>query len=182
MKYWSKSALSIYKYLSTMSSTIDKLILDMGKNSNNALLQKYHSTYFQASKIIELIDRKRKMINLKIAVEDTLSRMDKTGRRILTLVFIDGVKSELVAQMLNMSIRTFFRKKNMALSDFALILREIGYDEEFFSSEYLQEKWFVSVYDDCISKTAEQDGINKLLLKKVFSELSKINYAYNTYI
>ena len=56
MKYWSRSALSIYKYLSTMVSTIDKIIMDIGKNSNSAMLQKFQSTYYQASKIIELMD------------------------------------------------------------------------------------------------------------------------------
>ena len=92
MKYWSRSVLSIYKYLETMSNTIDKLVIDMGKNSNSPILQKFQSTYCQASKIIELIDRKRKMINLKVAVEETLNKLDKTHKRILMLVFVDGLR------------------------------------------------------------------------------------------
>ena len=31
MKYWSKSSLSIYKYLETMSKTLDKIVLNTGK-------------------------------------------------------------------------------------------------------------------------------------------------------
>lgn len=118
MKYWSKSALSIYKYLPTMVNTLDKIIMNTGKSSHNSILQKYQSTYCQASKIIELIDRKRKMINLKIAVEDTLNKLDRNSKRLLTLIFIDGAKSEVVAEMLGMSIRTFFRKKSRLLMNF----------------------------------------------------------------
>lgn len=73
MKYWSKSALSLYRYLETMSNTIDKIVISTGTNSNSSLLQKYQSTYYQAGKMIELAERKRKMINLKVAVEIRLS-------------------------------------------------------------------------------------------------------------
>ena len=59
MKYWSKSVLYVYKYLSTMTNTIDKLVLDMGKSSNSAMINNYQSTFSQANRIIELMDRKR---------------------------------------------------------------------------------------------------------------------------
>ena len=183
MKYWSKSALSIYRYLSTMSNTIDKIVLDMGKGSNCSTSQKYHSTYYQASKIIELMDRKRKMINLKIAVEDAISKMDKTNRRIMTLVFVDGAKSELIAQLLGVSLRTFFRKKLNALKEFTALLHEMGYDEGFFESEYFGERWFMAVYNECVYKGCEnEDTMDKYLVKRVFNEVSKINLAYNTYL
>jgi len=184
MKYWSKSAISIYKYLSTMSNTLDKIVLDLGKGSNCAVSQKYHSTYYQASKIIELMDRKRKMINLKVAVEDAIGKLDKTNRRIMALVFIDGAKSESVANLLGVSLRTFFRKKINALKEFTDILQEMGYDESFFESEYFNEKWFMAVYDECVYKGCETDEpVDKYLVKRVFNEVSKINnIAYNTYL
>ena len=183
MKYWSKSALSIYKYLSSMTNSIDKIVLDMGKGSNSALSSQYHSTYYQASKIIELMDRKRKMINLKVAVEDAISKLDRINRRIITLVFLDGAKSELVAKLLGVSLRTFFRKKVNAIKQFASVLQEIGYDEEFFESEYFCEKWFMAVYDDCVCNgTESEDVLDKYLLKRMFGEVSKINMVYNTYL
>ena len=184
MKYWSKSVLSVYRYLATMTNTIDKLVLNMGKSSNSALQNNYQSTFYQASKIIELMNRKRKMINLKVAVESAISKLRTTERRIITLVFVDGVTSELISQLLGMSIRTFFRKKNQALKEFSNMLQEIGFDEEFFESEYYSEKWFMAVYDDCVSKNAEGEEIlDKYLVKRVLNEVSKINMAYNnTYI
>lgn len=183
MKYWSRSALSIYKYLSTMVSTIDKIIMDIGKNSNSAMLQKFQSTYYQASKIIELMDRKRKMINLKVSVEEALNKLDKTNKRILTLVFIDGVKSELVAQILGISIRTFFRKKNSALNEFSTIFQSKGYDEEFFEREYLNENWFMLVYNVCLARSSSSEELmDKYLVKSVINEVSKISFAYNVYV
>ena len=85
MKYWSKSALSIYRYLESMAETVDKKILSTGSNSNNESLQKYQTTYFQTNQMIELIERKRKLINLKVAVEDSLAKLSTNDRRLLVL-------------------------------------------------------------------------------------------------
>ena len=183
MKYWSKTSLTVYKYLSTMSKTIDKTIMDLGKSSNSVVSQKRYSTYFQASKIIELMDRKRKMINLKVAVEDSMNRLDKLSRRILTLSYMDGAKCETIAKLMGTSLRTYFRKKLSAFNQFTEILCELGYDESFFESEYFGEKWFMAIYDDCVCKGCDSDEApDRYVVKKLFNELSKINFAYNTYL
>ena len=180
MKYWSKSALSIYRYLETMTNTIDKIVLDTGKSSNSVMLQKYQTTGYQTSKIIELIDRKRKMINLKLAVEEALSKISKDDRRILTLVYIDGVKSEVMAQLIGCSLRTFFRKKLSAMTKFMLALELAGFNDEFFETDYAGERWFMSVYESCLIKSSNiEEVLDKFLIKRVFNEVAKINLAYN---
>lgn len=183
MKYWSKSALSIYRYLETMSNTIDKIVLNTGKTSNNITLQKYQTTGYQTTKIIELIDRKRKMINLKLAVEEGLSKISKEDRRILTLVYIDGVKSEMVAQLIGCSLRTFFRKKLNAMNQFMLALEVAGFDETFFMGEYSREGWIMPVYEENLIKGNNTEEIlDKLLIKRVFDEVSNIDIGCSMYL
>lgn len=182
MKYWSKSALSLYRYLEAMSNTIDKIVISTGKNSNCSLLQKYQTTYYQAGKMIELAERKRKMINLKVAVEDTLVNLSVMDRRILGLVFIDGVKSERVAKILNMSLRTFFRRKNKALNNFMEEMELAGFNAEYFIKEYSTERWFNSVYDECLHIKRENDGLSGYAVKRVFNEVTQFNVSSNSYI
>lgn len=166
-----------------MTNTIDKIVLNIGKTSNNVSVISYTSTFHQANKILELVDRKRKMINLKVATEEVLSKMDSSEKRILTLCYFDGVTSEMIAQLLGVSLRTFFRKKEYALKIFSGIMQELGYDEEFFQSEYSTEKWFTAIYDDCISKVVEtSDSLDKFLVKRVFNEVSKIDIRCNSYV
>lgn len=182
MKYWSKSALSIYRYLEKMTNTIDKIVMDIGKNSNNQILQKNETTYGQASKIIEYLDRKRKMINLKVAVEDCLAKLNKTDRRILALTFIDGIKSELIAQFLGVSLRTFFRKKIEALIHFNTQMVASGFDLDFFRKEYSNEKWILAVYDECILKSAsDEEIINASVVRRVMNEISQVKVARECY-
>lgn len=174
MKYWSKSALTIYRHLETMSSTVDKIILYTGKTSYSSLLQKYQSTYYQTGKMIELIERKRKMINLKVAVEDAFSTLSITDRRILGLVYVDGIKSEKVAKLLNMSLRTFFRRKCIALSNFSDSMESAGFNNEFFIKEYSKERWFLAVYNECLQKNTNEDSLNGLLVKRVMNEVGQV--------
>ena len=183
MKYWSKSTLSIYKYLSTMSKSIDRIIKDNSSNSNSVVLQRSQTTHSQASKILDLIDRKRKIVNLKVIVDDVVSRLNKTDRRIITLVFFDGVKSEVASQLMGISLRTFFRRKASAIKQFTMILQALGYDEEFFESEYFNEKWFMSIYDSCVTRELGADEqLNKYLVKCMLHEISKVNVKFNTYL
>ncbi len=183
MKYWSKSALSIYHYLETMSKTIDKLVLDTGKSSNNKELSNYQTTYCQTGKILKLTDRKRKLINLKIIVEDGLARISKESRRILTLFYIDGIKSNMIAQLLGISIRTFFRQKLKALEDFSQKLLDMGYDEEFFKEDYLCERWFEVVYNDMVTKNYdEEDYLEGSIIKTLLGSVAKMPLYSNTYV
>ena len=175
MKYWSKSALSVYRYLEQMANTIDKVILDSGKNSNHLQIQKYQTTLYQTRKMIELMERKRKMINLKVAVEDALQRMTKKERRLLCLVFIDGVKHETVTELLGVSIRTFFRRKAKALEHFNEKMIECGYNINFFECEYSTEKWLLSVYEESVHKyNKDEENLDYYLVNRMIKEVSKI--------
>ena len=166
-----------------MSKSIDRIIDENSKSSNSVVLQKYQTTQYQANKIIDLIDRKRKMVNLKVIAEDVVSRLKKSDRRLITLVFFDGIKSEVVAEMMGISLRTFFRRKANALNQFTLILEALGYDNEFFEGEYFCENWFMSIYNNCVSKDYQsEEGLNKYLVKTMFHEISKVGIKFNTYL
>lgn len=181
MKYWSKSALTIYRYLETMSNTVDKIVLSTGKTSYSSMLQKYQSTYYQAGKMIELLERKRKMINLKVAVEDSFASLSVMDRRILGLVYVDGIKSEKVAKLLNMSLRTFFRRKFIALNNFSDSMEAKGFNNEFFIKEYSKERWFLSVYNECIQKNTNEDSLNGTVVKRVISEVGQVELVSSLY-
>ena len=175
MKYWSKTALSVYRYLESMTETVNKKIINTGSNSNKEGLLVYQSTYFQTSQMIELIERKRKFINLKVAVEETLATLSNIDRRILVLAYIDGVTSVIIAQLLNVSLRTYFRKKAAAIERFADRMDKFGLNEKFFASEYGDEMWFMGVYNDILSAGITDDALEKPTIHRMFSQISKVN-------
>ena len=80
MRYWSKASITVYKYLGTMTKTIDKIIHNITKTSNSLISQKSHSTYSLASNLIELMDRKRKMIKRLILLGSKRNQL-KGGKK-----------------------------------------------------------------------------------------------------
>lgn len=166
-----------------MSKSLDKIVLDIGKSGSDRSMYNYQTTILQTNKIIKLMDRKRKLINLKVIVEDCLVKIPKKSRRILSLFYIDGITGNLIAQLLGISLRTFFRQKSKALDYFCSELEKFGYNIDFFEEEYSKEKWFSSVYADMLTKSYEEDDcLNGFIVRAMLNDIGKIRLFNNTYI
>ena len=76
---WGKTLLSVYRHLQTMANSIDNLIKRIGINSafNNSV---YNSTMLDSNKIIELTERKIKIINLKVIIEKSLNALSESNK------------------------------------------------------------------------------------------------------
>lgn len=179
MKYWSKSALTIYRYLESMSNTIERIVNESGTNSNRKDMMTYRNTYSQTNKMIDLLERKRKIINLKLVVEESLNTLSVNQKRILTLSYIDGIKSHYIAELLGLSLRTFFRQKLKALEMFCEAMEELGYGLNFLKNNYTQEQWFSSVYNEVLVKnTQDECELDPSFIKNLLKNLGKTEESY----
>ena len=176
MQYWSKSVLSIYRYLETLTRAIDGLVK---KNSGITYGYGYNSTYTLTSKLLKWTEKKRKMINLKVVTEDALRSLPSVYKRILILYYIDGVKSSLIAELIGVSIRTYYRKKKAALDKFAVNLAKMGFDLEYLKENYSNEKWLMRVYNSCVERDSVPEETpliqeNKTIIKSIINDLKHI--------
>ena len=146
MKTWSKTILSVYKYLEALSNSIDNLVIKKSINSAFYNNGRYNSCYDCVNKIMQLTERKINLINVKVLVDDTLKLMSIGQRRLLALCYMDNAKSEDIANMMNISIRTFFRKKNEALNSFAKNLLMQGFTKEKLEKMFCGEAWLNNLY------------------------------------
>lgn len=175
MKYWSKTILTVYNYLEEMSDTIEKIVTETAIRSNNRSLMDYQTTMYQANKIIELTERKRKVINLKVIIDKCLSRISGTDKFILKLAYMEGIKSEFIAQILNISLRSYFRLKMKALENFKQQLNELRYGIKFFKLEYETENWISAIYNECVSKSlVGNDAIDSAIIRYAIRQLPAI--------
>lgn len=142
-KIWAKTLLNTYNCLETISSAIDKLVVTQGVNSGKNNL----STMENAEKIINLIQRKKLMVNLKVITENVIASLDTTSARILVMKYFDKVKPEVCFELLDMSRRTFFRKINRAIDEFAVHLKQMGYSSEKLAEMLKNEHWIKEYYN-----------------------------------
>ena len=122
---WAKTVLFAYKYLGSVCRSIDKRIKTMAVNSFHigGIWNEGNSVYRVSEKIMKLSDRKVDYINLKLTIEKSLGEMKKENAKLLILRDIKELSAQTVASLLNMSERTYFRKLNIALKEFARIIK-----------------------------------------------------------
>lgn len=145
---WAKTILSVYRYLERISGAIDKMIERQALNS-------YY--YFSGSsidngvlsvskRIIELSERKVRLINLKVLTEKALKGCDKILGQILIEKYIEGESSDNIAESLNLSPRTYFRRLTQAEEQFLNNLTLQGFNSKKLNSYLAEEKWILDVY------------------------------------
>ena len=145
---WSKTILYVYKYLERICDGIDKLVEKEAMNSFYYSSNKTNDVMKTANKIIELTERKKRLINLKVLTEKSLSSIDKTLAQILVGKYVNECLCEDIAQRFSMPMRTFFRKLSLAEEGFSKALARQGYDEEKMMNYLKGENWIFDVYEN----------------------------------
>jgi len=173
MKTWSKTILSIYKYLEPLSNSIDDLVLKKSINSAFYGNGRFNSCYDCANKIMRLMERKVSLINIKVMVDSVLEKMPLKYRQLLILAYVDNVKSENIAEIMHISLRTFFRKKNEALASFSKNLTVLGFTGEKLNSMFGAEHWLKNLYDKNQVLDNSEYNIEKYNKHKFFNSVLK---------
>lgn len=178
MKNWAKTFLGAYRCLETISNAIDDLVKK--ESINSGFYNSSTNTLEQFNKISKLTERKIKIINIKVLVEYALANLKNSETRLLTLFYIDEVKSKDIALKLGISNRTFFRKKNEALSHFSTKLIEKGYNLNKILELVDGENWLQVAYKQNLQKDSD-DLFNLQRLKLInyaIKEIKKNKFAY----
>ena len=153
---WAKTVLFAYKYLGAMCRSIDKRIKKMAVNSFyiGGVWNEENSVYKISERMIKLSDKKVDYINLKLMIEKCLQEMKQENAKLLILRNINGDNphfhmnlSQSVAGLLNISERTYFRKLNFALKEFARIMERHGYSYQKLEICFWNDDFIKSIYN-----------------------------------
>lgn len=150
IEIWSKTFLSVYKVLPSITNSIEEstMATAIGGFSCTCGIDKLYG------KMLDLYNRKRLFINIKVIVDNTLAQLSYKDSTIIKLKFIEKMKFEDIAKMTKTSIRTVFRRYIIAMDDFCKVLIADGYDEiwfkENYESEIIVKKFFDRIYDKAL--------------------------------
>lgn len=167
-KAWIKTLLEIYRHLELIANTIDEMAQEEVQRSFSST---YRTTMDSVETLMELNERKRKIINIKVIIENAIVKLkNPIDQKILILYYFDGLKSAEVTELLHLSTRTFFRRKNNALVELLSIMEKSSYTLSWWLKEYKDEKWLMGQYQANIEKDTEFDELQKLYLLKNFRQ------------
>ena len=145
---WVKTLLYTYKYLNRITDGIDQMV------EKNAISSFYfcgnnceNATMAIADKIIAMIERKKRLINIKVLVDKCLLACDRASAQLLVERFIDDDSAEIVASRRGINIRTFFRRQTRAENDFYSQMARLGYSVDKLETYLADEGWIIDVFE-----------------------------------
>lgn len=138
-----KTLISAYKYIERTCEAIDKYIL------NHAITYgpdpSLYSTYDVLNNIVELMDRKIKLINLKLMIDETIKDMPSVEKQVLILKMRFRTSVKNIQEILKLpSERTTFRRIESALTNFVMRLNANNKVKEI-ESFIRSEKWIANI-------------------------------------
>lgn len=148
-KTWSNTSLVAYSYLPKIVRELDANVKFRVKSSfKSAHLKVGVSNERLVREILDLNIEKRKIVDLRIAVADSLNALSDEQRRLLIERIIKKHTYKEVSEILSLPLRTVSRKLEEAQEAFAYRMKLSGFTEERLEADFAA--------DDYISKIRER--------------------------
>ena len=152
VKIWSKTALTIYRFLENFTYAVDRYV----KNLSTVI--DCSDTYMRTSKIMNLTDTKIDLINLKIMLDEILLNLPGDMGKLLILRYMDNAPVLEIAEIMNINIRTYFRKILAAENSFEKSLGLKIIENEDMFNNLLNQRWINQAYTEWQKKLTEKSG------------------------
>ena len=148
IKLWIKTLLSVHSNLPEIIKSVDKII-EINASSMSFITDIYNtekSTYAQVEKVIDLTERKNKLLNLFLMSKNLLSSIDEDDSLFLKRKYIFGWTAEELSQEYQVSIRTIFRKTEKIIEEFFEIAKKKSWSLNFINLQVKDELWLIEKF------------------------------------
>ena len=178
LEIWSKTLLISYRLLGLAVDRIDSLVKKISINSMFYNKKASSSTMSQIERLIEFNDKKVNLTNLKVLTEECMETLSAKELEVVSLLYIDGLAIEEVAQTLGVSIRTVFRRKKKAIESFSRALNNKT-SRKYLLENYTEEQWLMDIYNYNASKSGEDviltEDDNCVSVDSMFKAMKELN-------
>lgn len=143
---WGNTALVAYSLLPKIAESLDFAL----KSRVNTCFQSRHlklgiSNEKLIGEILEINDKKRRIVNLAYIVESTLKQLKPIDSQIIRERIFKKRTFQSVADELGIALRTAFRRLEVAKERFFKTMYARGYTESWFENEYGKDKYLSAI-------------------------------------
>lgn len=170
-----RTILTAHRYLERICDAIDRLVEANAVNSFYVTGTTFmeNSIMVVADKLIELGERKKTLINLKVLIESALERLDEGSCSLLMEKYMEHGTAKEFAKSHDVSLRTYFRKLTGAESALMEKIAFLGYDERKLMEMLKGEKWILDIYERLEDNGSKDIEISSSFIKKIASSKSE---------
>lgn len=159
---WTQTIFDSYNNINTILRTIDKKVLSLGVNSYKTTNYGQDCTLELMETVIDLIERKKKILKLKQLVEDTLRNVSYNSAKLLVRRFLDKLSLSDIANEQGKSMGVTRRALHRAINEAYDYFCKDGFCAYNIERDYNTEKWLVGIYEkkyDALKKPNVDDKI-----------------------
>lgn len=150
-----KTLFEIYRTLPNVIKILDQIIESRASNAmiSNGL---FSSTYDEIEKVIELSERKDKLLNLYFIADGMMKMLSEKQRKFANIKFIKKHTTETIAEELGTTKRSVYRCANSIIKQLCLKMLEKKWDSKFIAFQIGEnEKWIENIFN---SKLKEENS------------------------
>lgn len=161
---WTKTTLSAYPYLVKLADAIDRMVEKRALNSFYVSSSNYanNNIYDIANQIIDLAERKKILINLKVLVENCLKKCEKHHAKLLILRYISQKKGREVANAMGIIQRKYYRWAKEAEDSFSKHLLFEGFNDKKLEEYLHDESWILEIKDSYEKSKSDDFCVKKI--------------------
>ncbi len=157
-----KTLLNVYNSLEDVCNRIDKMVENKAYSGAGFGYHTSHNPCDLFNSIIELSSRKVGLINLKLRIEQAISKVKPKVAKVLILRYVDRITAKQIAQLTSSSMRTVFRRLSEGVEQFCKNIKADGLNEEKVKELYKEEKWLFQI-SEVFSSDSKLDFINPVV-------------------
>ncbi len=171
IKLWIKTLISIQSNLPEIIKSVDKII-EVNASSLSFISDIYNTqkgTYAQVEKVIDLTERKNKLLNLYLISKNLLTGLAEDERTFLKRKFVYNWTSEELAIDYQISTRTVFRRIEKLLEKIYEFTKRKNWSLSFIISQVKNESWIFEKFNkfakDSMNMSCDKQPQDRSLIK-----------------
>ena len=174
---WAKTLFESYKYINRLIKSIDRFVFEKSVHSYNFSVSE-PTTLEKMEAVIDLIQRKKRLLTIKMLVEESIKNIDREDAKILVMFYFDKIDVCRLLEKTGLNKRTLYRHMNKSLLECMDKIKDLGYGVLDLDLLLDNEGWIVGVYNGYAKKFGIEG--KKLISKKSAKEdkESKVLCAY----
>lgn len=179
LKFWIKTLLSTYSTIPEIIKTLDKII-ELQASSVSFMSDIYNqekSTFYQVEKVIDLSERKNKLLNIYIMTKKLTNTLSLCDMDFIEKKFMFNWTTEDLAKEFNISLRTVYRRTDKIINLIYEKAKKHNWSLLFLESQIRNESWLKEKFYKQVSDYFKISNTHQL--KEYYSQSSSESYVGN---
>lgn len=151
---WAKALFFVYPSIPNIIKIVDNIVEQRASSviGVSSIYACPESSLKQMEKVIDMGERKLRLLNILNLTQELISRLDEKSFEIVSMKYFSRMKTASICDRLALEERSIFRRINRAIEKAARVLFSMGFSSDSISKMMTGEGWIREIYQKSLSQ------------------------------